>query len=210
MPKAGPASHSPISPAIFAFTRSPRHSLAPFPRRLLMNPTDSFGFLCRAFLGQVHPKQLDRKINDFLLFQFAFPIKSNPTKCLAFSSPHFPFPQCPLSRRCCFCFLWPVAMRATLNTDWPKLAKRWTRSAKAWAKWSTNWPRQRCAGQIAHPNGFMSLKSSQLWCPVPAVGTRCPAGSVFHFYRCCGQLNNGLGFGDGQNNHFHWQRQNAA
>jgi len=35
------------------------------------------------------------------------------------------------------------------------------------------------------------IKTSQLWCPVPAVGTRCPGGSIFHFYRCCGQLNNG-------------------
>jgi hypothetical protein len=26
------------------------------------------------------------------------------------------------------------------------------------------------------------------WCPVPIVGTRCPDGSPFHYYRCCGDV----------------------
>uniref|UniRef100_A0A0R3PWU2 Ovule protein n=1 Tax=Angiostrongylus costaricensis TaxID=334426 RepID=A0A0R3PWU2_ANGCS len=28
-----------------------------------------------------------------------------------------------------------------------------------------------------------------LFCPVPIVGTRCPGSSVFHYYKCCGDLN---------------------
>ncbi|VDO87501.1 unnamed protein product [Heligmosomoides polygyrus] len=28
-----------------------------------------------------------------------------------------------------------------------------------------------------------------LFCPVPIVGTRCPDSSVFHYYKCCGDLN---------------------
>uniref|UniRef100_A0A914CBW5 Uncharacterized protein n=1 Tax=Acrobeloides nanus TaxID=290746 RepID=A0A914CBW5_9BILA len=26
------------------------------------------------------------------------------------------------------------------------------------------------------------------WCPVTLAGTKCPASSVFHYYKCCGDI----------------------
>uniref|UniRef100_A0A914I5N1 EGF-like domain-containing protein n=1 Tax=Globodera rostochiensis TaxID=31243 RepID=A0A914I5N1_GLORO len=39
-------------------------------------------------------------------------------------------------------------------------------------------------------NELAEVKSGQLWCPIPAAGTKCPSSSPFHYYRCCGPLNN--------------------
>uniref|UniRef100_A0A914LXS1 Uncharacterized protein n=1 Tax=Meloidogyne incognita TaxID=6306 RepID=A0A914LXS1_MELIC len=39
-------------------------------------------------------------------------------------------------------------------------------------------------------NKLSKTEGGQIWCPVPAVGTRCPDSSVFHYFRCCGTLNN--------------------
>ncbi|KAL3086955.1 hypothetical protein niasHT_021819 [Heterodera trifolii] len=39
-------------------------------------------------------------------------------------------------------------------------------------------------------NDISEVKSGQLWCPIPAAGTKCPSSSPFHYYRCCGPLNN--------------------
>ncbi|CAD5214089.1 unnamed protein product [Bursaphelenchus okinawaensis] len=25
-----------------------------------------------------------------------------------------------------------------------------------------------------------------VWCPAPVVGQKCPSGSIFHYYYCCG------------------------
>jgi len=34
-----------------------------------------------------------------------------------------------------------------------------------------------------------TIKDGATFCPVPVIGTRCPDGSVFHYYKCCGDLN---------------------
>ncbi|CAD5220253.1 unnamed protein product [Bursaphelenchus xylophilus] len=28
-----------------------------------------------------------------------------------------------------------------------------------------------------------------VWCPAPIVGQKCPDGSIFHYYYCCGTAN---------------------
>ncbi|WKX99169.1 hypothetical protein Q1695_014223 [Nippostrongylus brasiliensis] len=38
-------------------------------------------------------------------------------------------------------------------------------------------------------NEVTTTKDGDLFCPVPIVGTRCPDSSVFHYYKCCGDLN---------------------
>ncbi|VDN02600.1 unnamed protein product [Thelazia callipaeda] len=34
-----------------------------------------------------------------------------------------------------------------------------------------------------------TTKSGAKWCPMPVVGTECPASSIFHYYACCGSAN---------------------
>uniref|UniRef100_A0A0K0DI16 Uncharacterized protein n=1 Tax=Angiostrongylus cantonensis TaxID=6313 RepID=A0A0K0DI16_ANGCA len=36
---------------------------------------------------------------------------------------------------------------------------------------------------------FFVISNINLFCPVPIVGTRCPGSSVFHYYKCCGDMN---------------------
>ncbi|CAJ0600205.1 unnamed protein product [Cylicocyclus nassatus] len=38
-------------------------------------------------------------------------------------------------------------------------------------------------------NEVTTTKDGDLYCPVPIVGTKCPESSVFHYYKCCGDLN---------------------
>uniref|UniRef100_A0A915CNN3 Uncharacterized protein n=1 Tax=Ditylenchus dipsaci TaxID=166011 RepID=A0A915CNN3_9BILA len=33
-------------------------------------------------------------------------------------------------------------------------------------------------------------EEGEKWCPVRLAGTQCPASSIFHYYKCCGNLNN--------------------
>jgi hypothetical protein len=42
---------------------------------------------------------------------------------------------------------------------------------------------QDVANEVTDP------KEGRTWCPVPLVGTRCPDGTIFHYYSCCGQAN---------------------
>ncbi|EFO22154.1 hypothetical protein LOAG_06337 [Loa loa] len=34
-----------------------------------------------------------------------------------------------------------------------------------------------------------TTKDGATWCPVPVIGTQCPASSIFHYYKCCGTAN---------------------
>uniref|UniRef100_A0A1I7XAR4 WAP domain-containing protein n=1 Tax=Heterorhabditis bacteriophora TaxID=37862 RepID=A0A1I7XAR4_HETBA len=38
-------------------------------------------------------------------------------------------------------------------------------------------------------NEVTTTKDGDVYCPVPLVGTKCPGSSIFHYYKCCGELN---------------------
>ncbi|MFH4975242.1 hypothetical protein AB6A40_001951 [Gnathostoma spinigerum] len=37
-------------------------------------------------------------------------------------------------------------------------------------------------------NEVTSTKDGASWCPAPIIGTQCPNPSIFHYYKCCGDL----------------------
>ncbi|TKR78200.1 hypothetical protein L596_019048 [Steinernema carpocapsae] len=46
-----------------------------------------------------------------------------------------------------------------------------------------------CAAAEVTLEDATTTKDGAEWCPVPLAGTRCPSGSIFHYYKCCGNLN---------------------
>ncbi|CAI4230580.1 unnamed protein product [Auanema sp. JU1783] len=38
-------------------------------------------------------------------------------------------------------------------------------------------------------NEVTTTKDGDLFCPLPVVGNKCPGSSIFHYYKCCGDLN---------------------
>ncbi|CAP32048.2 Protein CBG13227 [Caenorhabditis briggsae] len=56
-------------------------------------------------------------------------------------------------------------------------------------------------------NEVTTTKDGDTYCPVPLVGTKCGTSSIFHYWKCCGDLNKecylGLGDSCSLRSHFH-------